>query len=91
MAFTLTEEQKQEILDGLKKNPDFDKRTGPYDSWAGIELQLERANSDVEAFLSGQTTTNIFYMTCGWCPSKLAGSRGERPLFQIHKVVVEDR
>ncbi|AEC53243.1 hypothetical protein SCRM01_297 [Synechococcus phage S-CRM01] len=85
MAFTLTEEQKEEILEGLKKNPGYEQREergNPYDSMKGIEYQLEVANSSIE---EGKATTNIFYMTLN------LECTPDTPGYTMHKVVVDNR
>jgi hypothetical protein len=61
MTFQLTEEQKQQIQAGFDKLDCKELRKGPYDSWAGIELQLAEAKTQTRE--DGTKFQNIFFMS----------------------------
>lgn len=80
MTFQLTEEQKQQIQEGFDTLDCKELRKGPYDSWAGIELQLADAKTQTKE--DGTKFQNIFFMSKPDGPDVRS--------FSITKVVLED-
>lgn len=61
MTFKLTEEQKQQIQAGFDTLDCKELRKGPYDSWAGIELQLQEPKIQVRD--DGTRFHYVFFMS----------------------------